>query len=560
MRIFIFIYGMTLSLVSFSQQLEDWSEYIEIYNQKAINSAGTEFGTTYWNNNVVYLKSRPRQKILDKKTKETYYDLYVADVNKISALVNSKPISTTINSEYHEGPATFTSDGNTIYFTRVDYVQGQFNLSKEKEVQLKIFESKFENGSWVKPQRSSFNADQIASAHPSISADASYIIFASDRPEGYGKMDLYVSFNINGQWSLPSNLGPKINSAGNDWFPFIASTGHLIYASDGKSDSKGIDIYISSIIEEEWITPTRLPYPINTRYDDFSLIIDKKATSGYFSSNRPGGLGKDDIFGFNSLVSLYTLSSQDYNDVTLNIKDAISGNPMSNVVINYSPISDEQITQFDRDIFSSPSNQQTKKTQSDDKGHASLTLFEGFTLVDINHKGKDPWQIILSNHGNEKNIDILLKDVVIELPAEPQIVYIEKEVPATEVIRNVKVDVGAVIVFDNIYYDYNSDVLTTGAKRELDVLLDVMKNNPNIKIQLSAHTDSRGQAEYNIELSERRALNAKSYLVSKGIPSNQIVAVGYGENQLRNHCADGVQCSEAEHIYNRRTEVKILQK
>ena len=551
---------MTLSLVSFSQQLEDWSEYIEIYNQKAINSAGTEFGTTYWNNNVVYLKSRPRQKILDKKTKETYYDLYVADVNKISALVNSKPISTTINSEYHEGPATFTSDGNTIYFTRVDYVQGQFNLSKEKEVQLKIFESKFENGSWVKPQRSSFNADQIASAHPSISADASYIIFASDRPEGYGKMDLYVSFNINGQWSLPSNLGPKINSAGNDWFPFIASTGHLIYASDGKSDSKGIDIYISSISEEEWITPTRLPYPINTRYDDFSLIIDKKATSGYFSSNRPGGLGKDDIFGFNSLVSLYTLSSQDYNDVTLNIKDAISGNPMSNVVINYSPISDEQITQFDRDIFSSPSNQQTKKTQSDDKGHASLTLFEGFTLVDINHKGKDPWQIILSNHGNEKNIDILLKDVVIELPAEPQIVYIEKEVPATEVIRNVKVDVGAVIVFDNIYYDYNSDVLTTGAKRELDVLLDVMKNNPNIKIQLSAHTDSRGQAEYNIELSERRALNAKSYLVSKGIPSNQIVAVGYGENQLRNHCADGVQCSEAEHIYNRRTEVKILQK
>ena len=551
---------MTLSLVSFSQQLEDWSEYIEIYNQKAINSAGTEFGTTYWNNNVVYLKSRPRQKILDKKTKETYYDLYVADVNKISALVNSKPISTTINSEYHEGPATFTLDGNTIYFTRVDYVQGQFNLSKEKEVQLKIFESKFENGSWVKPQRSSFNADQIASAHPSISADASYIIFASDRPEGYGKMDLYVSFNINGQWSLPSNLGPKINSAGNDWFPFIASTGHLIYASDGKSDSKGIDIYISSIIEEEWITPTRLPYPINTRYDDFSLIIDKKATSGYFSSNRPGGLGKDDIFGFNSLVSLYTLSSQDYNDVTLNIKDAISGNPMSNVVINYSPISDEQITQFDRDIFSSPSNQQTKKTQSDDKGHASLTLFEGFTLVDINHKGKDPWQIILSNHGNEKNIDILLKDVVIELPAEPQIVYIEKEVPATEVIRNIKVDVGAVIVFDNIYYDYNSDVLTTGAKRELDVLLDVMKNNPNIKIQLSAHTDSRGQAEYNIELSERRALNAKSYLVSKGIPSNQIVAVGYGENQLRNHCADGVQCSEAEHIYNRRTEVKILQK
>lgn len=143
---------------------------------------------------------------------------------------------------------------------------------------------------------------------------------------------------------------------------------------------------------------------------------------------------------------------------------------------------------------------------------------------------------------------------------EPQIVYIEKEVPSTAVINNVKVEKGAVIVFDNIYYDYNSDVLTTGAKKELEQLLDIMRKNPNLKIQLSAHTDSRGKSEYNLGLSERRALSAKSYLVSKGIPSSQIVAVGYGEEQLRNHCKDGTYCSEAEHIYNRRTEVKILQK
>ncbi len=559
MRIIILILSLTLSLASLSQELEDWSEYIEVYNQKAINSEGTEFGTAYWNDNVIFVKSRPRQKILDKKTKETYFDLYISDVNKISALVNSQPISTVINSEYHEGPATFSPDGKTIYFTRVDYAQGQFNMSKEKEVQLKIFESQFQNGSWTEPKRSSFNQDQIASAHPTISADESYIIFASDRPEGHGKMDLYITYNKNGQWSSPSNLGLEINSAGNDWFPYISEKGQLFYSSDGKSDSRGIDVYISSNLGEQWVTPTRLPYPMNTRYDDFALIVDEKATSGYFSSNRPTGLGKDDIFGFNSLVSLFTLTAHDYNEVTLNIKDENSGNSLSNVNVTYSPITDEKISQFDRDIFRLPINEKTKKIQSDGNGQAFLTLFEGYTLVDINYQGKEPWQIILSNHGNEKAIDVLLKDKITQSPSEPKIVYIEKEVPA-EVIKNVKVDVGAVIVFDNIYYDYNSDVLTTGAKRELDVLIDVMKNNSSIKIQLSAHTDSRGQADYNMALSERRAQSAKSYLISKGIPANQMVAVGYGENQLRNHCSDGVGCSEAEHIYNRRTEVKILQK
>jgi len=142
----------------------------------------------------------------------------------------------------------------------------------------------------------------------------------------------------------------------------------------------------------------------------------------------------------------------------------------------------------------------------------------------------------------------------------PEIIYIEKPAPTEALIKNVKVDVGAVIVFDNIYYDYNSFRLTTGAKKELDVLAGIMSSNRNLKIQLGAHTDSRGNADYNIELSEKRALSAKEYLVSKGIEAYNIVAIGYGESQLRNHCKDGTFCSEAEHIYNRRTEVKILQK
>jgi len=155
---------------------------------------------------------------------------------------------------------------------------------------------------------------------------------------------------------------------------------------------------------------------------------------------------------------------------------------------------------------------------------------------------------------------VVLKDLEPTIEAEPKVIYIKEQVPAPPSINNVKVDVGAVIVFENIYYDYNSSKLTQGAKRELDVLAELMLTNPNLKIQLSAHTDSRGDVDYNQELSQQRANSAKEYLISKGIPYQNVQAIGYGETQLRNHCKDDVYCSEAEHIYNRRTEVKILQK
>ena len=166
----------------------------------------------------------------------------------------------------------------------------------------------------------------------------------------------------------------------------------------------------------------------------------------------------------------------------------------------------------------------------------------------------------MSNHGSQKDIDVHLKDKEQPRKAEPEIVYIKETIPAPPTIKNVKVDVGAVIVFENIYYDYNSFVLTQGAKRELDDLAKIMIDNPNLKIQLSAHTDSRGRAEYNQDLSQQRANSARDYLISKGISYLNVQAIGYGETQLRNHCTDDVFCSEAEHIYNRRTEVKILQK
>ncbi len=562
MRKLSLLFSFTLVCITSlqGQQNVDWSDYIELYNEKGVNTESTEFSSTYWADKVIFLKPGGNKNLKDKRTKEEYFDLYVAEINKANALENGQLLSPTLNSDYHEGPACFTADGNTIYFTRVDYQNGQFGLTKHKQVALKIFSSRFVNGRWTTPEKIALNEDNVAMAHPTISYDGNYMIFASDRPGGFGKMDLYIVSKQGNGWSSPINLGKSINSNGNDWFPHINKRNYLFYASDGLENAEGLDIFMSQISKLKAAAPLRLPKPINTAYDDFALITDDNGINGYLSSNRPGGLGKDDIYGYNSLVSLFTYYDTDYNTVTLNIADHKSKTPLTEARVRYAKVAQTEFANFDEDIFDIESNEDVDSIFSDTKGIAKFTLSEGYTLVDVTYPNKEKWTLVMSNHGSQKDIVVHLKDKEQPRKAEPEIVYIKETIPAPPTIKNVKVDVGAVIVFENIYYDYNSFVLTQGAKRELDDLAKIMIDNPNLKIQLSAHTDSRGRAEYNQDLSQQRANSARDYLISKGISYLNVQAIGYGETQLRNHCTDDVFCSEAEHIYNRRTEVKILQK
>jgi len=555
--IIILILGNQLSS---AQQDKDWTDYLELYNQKEINTEYSEFSPTYWNDQIVFVKSRPRQKLLDRKTNEPYFDLYLASKNKVGSLFKPEALSKSINTEFHEGPASFLEMSEEVFFTRVDYEQGKFNLSNNKEVALKIFNSTRVNNEWTKPTKITLNEDNVAMAHPTLKHDKDFMIFASDRPGGYGKMDLYVSHWNGTEWLKPINLGKNINSSGNDWFPYINKRGYLFYASDGKSDAQGLDIYIAENINSTWERALRLPAPINTAHDDFGLIIDANGTNGFMTSNRPGGAGKDDIYAFNSLVSLFTYYDSDYNTVYLDITDSETKQVLDQALIKYKSLDQKSFETFDKEIFIMDDGPRIKSLYSDKDGRAKFNIEEGYTLLEVTYPKKEKWTLVLSNHGSSKNIDVILKDLPEPEKVEPQIVYIEKEVPAPTTIKNVAVDVGAVIVFDNIYYDYNSFILTLGAKKELDVLADLMKSNGKLKIQLSAHTDSRGEADYNLSLSQKRADSARDYLVSRGIPQYNIVSVGHGESQLRNHCKDGTYCSEAEHIYNRRTEVKILQK
>ncbi len=555
----VIITFLLVGLYSFvcSQEISDWSGYIELYNEKGINSSASEFSPAYWDDQIVFISSDSKHRLQDDVTKEPFFDIYVSALNEIGSLNKAQPLAKALNSDYHEGPCDFSTDGKTIYFTRVDYQDGQLNQNNEKKVVLKLYEAEYINDNWVNTKKSKLNLENIASAHPTISYDNQYIIFASDRPEGYGKMDLYICTNKNGFYSNPINLGPEINSAGNDWFPYLNDAGYLFYASDGKNQGTDLDLYMSKIVGSIAGPATRLPEPLNTNFDDFGLVIDASGTNGFMSSNRPGGKGKDDIYSFNSLVSIFAFYDLDYNKLMLTVKDSETKAAMPEVLIRSKHLGNERIETFDQEIFLME-GENIDSIYSNEFGRATLSLKEGYTLLEAYSENKQKWQLVMSNHGPSKNLDVFLKDKSPTIKEEPKIVYIEKEVPTQPIINNVKVDVGAVIVFENIYYDYNSYNLTQGAKKELDNLAKLMLSNQRLKIQLSAHTDSRGELSYNQELSQKRAQSAKDYLVSRGIPSSNISAIGYGESRLRNHCKDGVYCSEAEHIYNRRTEVKIL--
>ena len=146
-----------LNFLVYSQDNQDWSKYIELYNEKNINSENSEFGSAVWNDQIVYVTAKPRQKIIDKNTKEAYFDLYFSELNQVNSLEKGKPLSTVINSEYHEGPASFSPEGDRIFFTRVYYTKGKFTLNEDKSAVLKIFESSYVNGRWTDPELSSYN-------------------------------------------------------------------------------------------------------------------------------------------------------------------------------------------------------------------------------------------------------------------------------------------------------------------------------------------------------------------------------------------------------------------
>ncbi len=512
-----------------------------------LNSTNHEFSPVFVDEAIAFVLFKQKNKKDSPRRGEKVFDIMLFESNGETRLFSQK-----INSDNIEGPFAFANA--KMYLTKSNSIRKE---TKEKVVKLKIFESRVVNNEWQSPKLVQIPAGDFNYCHPTLNDAGNIMIFASDMIGGYGKMDLYITFLRDDAWSRPENLGPEINSAGNDWFPFFNNNSQLFFASDGWSQNGDLDLYQVPYKNDNFVGVIKLPEPINGNFDDFGLCVNRDGDEILFSSSRPGN-GKDDIYRLRLRESINVESFSETVDFSVQLIDEQSNQILANKEIQIVPINLEDfgLEQFDREKILGgvkDVNSMSFNIKTDHQGKQAFT-------VETNTK----YVLYIDIEGYKESrfiYDPLIdsKEWIISMQPNKKEVLTQTTSNKSE---NKKIIIptmaGSKVVFENIYYKYNSAEIIPSAVGELEVLFNAMKARPDLRVELIAHSDSRGKGEYNLQLSAKRAEAAKRYLIDKGISTSRVLARGMGETQIRNHCLDGVSCSEAEHQYNRRTEVKIL--
>lgn len=408
-----------------------------ISNEEKLNGPFAEWGLVEYGTEQRIFTSDRNTRIKDNRTGNGWFKLYVAGAE--DAVQEELTLSSDWNSlknNYHFGPVAFYKD--TAYVTvTTDIKPGRIKTERTgrqrlytRRLQLVMAVRKGEG--WVITEGFKYNdISSYSTGHAALSSDGQWLYFTSDRPGGIGKTDIwFCKKQSDGTWTMPVNCGASINTSEEEAFPQISGSGILYYSSKGFPGMGGYDVFSARGTGTNWAKPLNLRYPVNSTSDDFYLVT-RDGSAGYFSSNREGGKGSDDIYSFKYLQPQVPLS-----------KD-------------------------------------TLKT-------------------------------------------------------------------------------GQTFVLQNIYYDLDKFSIRPDAAIELDKLALILMQQPKLKIELSSHTDSRAADDYNMVLSQRRADAAVAYLIVKGIAAERLTARGYGETRLLNKCGNDVSCSEQDHQLNRRTEIKVL--
>lgn len=530
--------------------------------------------------------------------------------------------SRSLNTKYHEGPATFSRDGSRIIFTRNNYNNGRANRSSGGINKLKLYTAVQQNGAWSAIEELPFNSDEYSVGHPTLTRDEHYLYFASDMPGGFGGTDLYVSRYQNGQWTRPTNLGSTVNTRGNELFPFVDDVGNLYFSSDGHKGLGALDVFFARLSGPATVQAIEhLDAPINSPQDDFGLITDNSRMGGYFSSNRRNA--NDDIYRFVRESSLYgcrdltirlydTNTDQPLDSVNVLIKTRAEGRPDRTLTSDrngFVRICLEGVNAFifqaSRDGYINSTVGFTTRLLTDDQpSRLEIGLMKPTVIIDtvgiekayateplvhsrirgvvVGERDRRPIEGVTVRLRNEcdhtqreyvtgpdgRYVFDLIEGCDYTLVASKpafgtntnRIRRLPKKTKPKEVSADLRMlSVGDVVTIDNIYYDLDQYNLRTDAARELDKIVATMRKYPSLVIQIRSHTDSRGDAERNKALSLQRAKAVANYLVSKGISRKRMTTLGMGESQLVNNCTDGVICTDAEHQRNRRTEFKVVE-
>ncbi|MFI0426713.1 MAG: carboxypeptidase regulatory-like domain-containing protein [Flavobacterium sp.] len=492
-----------------------------------INSEFSDYGSSFYKDEFVFATARDSggsAVVSHKWTNKKFLNLYSAKVNAEGMLTDPKPFEKMINSKYNESTATFTKDGKTMYFTRNNYADGKIKANSNKVTLLKLYKATFEGGKWGKVTELPFNSNDYSCAHPALSVDDKTLYFASDMPGSIGQSDIFkVAISDDGTFGTPENMGKEINTESRESFPFVSDKNELFFASDGHLGLGGLDIFSVKFNSDGTNTGVfNLGAPINSSFDDFAYIIDSESKNGFFSSNRDGGLGSDDIYKFKEIIPLK------YNMVET-IEGTIVEEDTKEIV------SDAKITLLDEQM------NPIETVYTDAKG---------------NYK--------INNLKTDKNYRVRVERKDYETVEEPFVTGsgMSNDISNIKIGKKVKKvtlgsDLAKTFGIQNVYFDLDDDSINSQAELELEKILQVLIDNPTMCLEVQSHTDSRQTHEYNQRLSDRRVKSTIKWLKMNGIAPNRLSGKGFGETQLANHCEDGVECSEAEHSANRRSQFII---
>lgn len=581
-----------------------------------VNTKREEFGVSYYNDNIVFASSKDNNGVLERTwswTRFPFLNLYEAHPTGEHQLDGLTKFNKDVNQKYHEGPASFSKDGNFMVFTSNYYDV----TSAEGKVKLKmLYSTKGEDGKWGEFQEFSFNSPEYSVGHPSLTEDGNTLYFISDMPGGYGSTDIYRVTKSGDSWSDPVNLGDKINTEGKEMFPFIHRDGLLFFASDGHIGLGGLDVFIAQASEKRISAPKNLGYPVNDKYDDFALVVDAQQNMGYLSSNRPGGKGSDDIYSV-KLKFPFTVGKEVKLIVKDNYGELLEGAAITITNGSNEEIFNETLESESSAIFlvenSSPEDYringvkegyvETVKYYSLDNTDETANEVEiliqkkEFRLLGnvTDKKSKSPLngvKIVLINNDNNTGetyttdakggfAAVLEKakldqtaDYTFKLSKEG---YLDNEfnykvklnqygdyvIPA-DLLAMINLNDIEVVEINAIYFDLDKSTIRPDAAKELDKIVDLMNKYPDLEIELGAHTDCRAPKYYNDALSARRAESSASYIKQRISKPERVSGKGYGEDKLLNDCAcepsNVSSCSKDAHQKNRRTEFKIVKK
>lgn len=554
-------------------------ERFEIRNLP-INTKNSEFGAVKQGSNLVYSGVKEKIGAFDKMYKwngETYLNLVsipMKNINSVDSIPSS--FSKEINTSMHESNAIFTKDGKTIYFTRNNYKKGKRGKNSDRISNLQIFKAELIDDKWGNIVSLPFNSDDYSVEHPALSGDEKTLYFASDMPGTLGSFDIFCVDIKGSGFGAPKNLGSKINTSKKEQFPFVSKDNKLYFSSNGHPGYGSLDVFVSEIEKSDFSKPLNIGLPVNSGFDDFCFAIDSDSKEGYFSSDRIGGKGRDDIYELKEIKPLVIEDCIQFIEGI--VIDTDTKLPLNNVLVtlqNPDTVAIQKMVTTEDGKFAF--------TVACEAEYLASAFKEGYTVDSVSLKLKKErnksndasmsLKSLLTIRSEEqfaleqkKNEELVLA----EKQKKEKLIIAEKEIKAAQILKKqkedaitfaekdvIKVKDQLFIKTDYIHFDYDLWYIRQKAKSTLDRVIELMKKYPSMVVEIGSYTDNRGDSDYNLELSTKRAESIKSYFINQEIQEKRIIARGYGETFQIIKCEPSESCTEEQHELNRRSEFKI---